>query len=238
MTGHTNTAPASGSLAPIAKQTDSYGDGLGWHIRQVNLALAESLPRSVGLVDAEALQIRLGATAHDPRLHAICKQPFAKEALPEVAGTLAASAVALVGRARKVLVPDLDNTISGGVVGGFGVEGLALGPEPAEGEAVIAFQRYALSLARRGVILAVCSKNIEDVALLAFRAHPAMVLQEEDIACFTANFQDEAINLRLIAQTRNVGMDSLVFVDDNPVERSWSKKARLKLAIATSSRDR
>lgn len=195
--------------------------GLQWHIRQVNFALAESLPASVSLVDAEAMQGRLGAHAHDPRLYALCKQPFAMEALPEVADTLAASAAALLGRARKVLVLDLDHTIWGGVVGDVGVDGLALGPETAEGEAFIAFQRYAQSLMRRGVILAVCSKNNEAVARQAFRDHPAMVLREDDIACFIANFDDKASNLRQIAQTLNVALDSLVFADDNPVERAW-----------------
>jgi FkbH-like protein len=206
---------------PLGEADGLFPGGLGWHIRQVNLALAEGLPSSVRLVDSEALQARMGVHAHDPRLYAMCKQPFAMEALPEVADTLAASAAALLGRARKVLVLDLDHTIWGGVVGDVGIEGLSLGPETAEGEAFIAFQRYALALARRGVILAVCSKNNEEVARQAFRTHPAMILREEDIACFIANFDDKATNLRTIAQTLNVGLDSLVFADDNPVERAW-----------------
>ncbi len=206
---------------PLGEADGLLPGGLGWHIRQVNFALADSLPGSVSLVDAEALQARLGQFAHDPRLYALCKQPFAMEGLPEVADTLAASAVALMGRARKVLVLDLDHTVWGGVVGDVGIEGLALGPETAEGEAFIAFQRYALALAKRGVILAVCSKNNDDVARHAFRSHPAMVLREEDIACFVANFDDKATNLRQIAKTLNVGLDALVFADDNPVERAW-----------------
>jgi FkbH-like protein len=206
---------------PLGEADGLLPGGIAWHIRQVNFALAEGLPASVGLIDAEALQARLGVRAHDPRLYALCKQPFAMEALPEVADTLAAAAVALSGKARKVLVLDLDHTIWGGVVGDVGIEGLALGPETAEGEAFIAFQRYALSLARRGVILAVCSKNHEDIARDAFRSHPAMVLREDDIACFVANFDDKATNLRQIAATLNVGLDSLVFADDNPVERAW-----------------
>jgi FkbH-like protein len=206
---------------PLGEADGLLPGGLGWHIRQVNFALAERLAGSVSLVDAEALQSRMGAHAHDPRLYALCKQPFAMEALPEVADTLAASAVALLGRARKVLVLDLDHTIWGGVVGDVGIEGIALGPETAEGEAFIAFQQYARALAQRGVILAICSKNNEDIARHAFRSHPAMVLKEQDIACFVANFDDKATNLRQIAQTLNVGLDSLVFADDNPVERAW-----------------
>ncbi len=195
--------------------------GLGRHVRELNLALADELPASVVLVDAEALQRRLGAQCHDGRMYALCKQPFGMDALVEIADTLAAAIVGAVGRARKVLVLDLDNTLWGGVVGDVGVEGLTLGPETHEGEAFVEFQRYAKQLARRGVILAVCSKNNEDVARAAFRTHPAMVLQEEDISCFVANFEDKATNIRRIATTLNVGIDSMVFVDDNPIERSW-----------------
>ena len=206
---------------PLGEADGLLPGGLGRHIRQVNLMLADMLPASVSLVDAESLQMRLGASAHDPRLYSMCKQPFAMPALPEIADTLAASATALLGMARKVLVLDLDHTVWGGVVGDVGLEGLALGPETAEGEAFVAFQRYALALAKRGVLLAVCSKNNEEVARRAFAEHPAMVLRESDIACFVANFEDKASNIRRIAETLNLGLDSLVFADDNPVERAW-----------------
>ncbi len=198
--------------------------GIGRHIRGVNIALADLLCSSVGLVDAEALQRRLGENVFDERLYAVCKQPFAMEALPEVADTLAAAACALLGRSRKVLVLDLDHTIWGGVVGDVGIEGLSLGNETAEGEAFVSVQRYAQALSQRGVILAVCSKNNEAVARAAFQDHSAMALKIEDIGCFVANFDDKATNLRLIAETLNVGLDALVFVDDNPVERAWVRQ--------------
>ena len=198
--------------------------GMGRHVRRVNLALADQIDPSVLLVDAEALQTRLGADGFDERLYALCKQPYAMAALPEVADTLAAAAAGRLARSRKVLVLDLDNTVWGGVVGDVGMEGLVLGQETAEGEAFLAVQRYAQALARRGVILAVCSKNVEAVANAAFRDHSAMVLKPEDIACFVANFDDKATNIRAIAQTLNVGLDALVFVDDNPVERAWVRQ--------------
>ncbi len=117
----------------------------------------------------------------------------------------------------------LDNTLWGGVIGDVGLDGIALGMEMAEGEAFVAFQAYVRSLAARGVILAVCSKNRHEIALEVFRMHSGMVLQEDDIACFAINFEDKATNLRRIAETLNIGLDSLVFVDDNPVERAWVK---------------
>jgi FkbH-like protein len=124
------------------------------------------------------------------------------------------------GRSYKCLVLDLDNTLWGGVVGDDGVEGIALGQGSAEGEAFVAFQSYARDLAARGVILAVCSKNDEVNALAPFERHPDMVLKRSDIACFVANWDDKATNIRRIAETLNIGLDSLVFVDDNPFERN------------------
>ena len=119
---------------------------------------------------------------------------------------------------------DLDNTLWGGVIGDDGLDGIVLGQGSATGEAHVALQRYAKRLSERGVILAVCSKNDEANALAPFQSHPEMVLKQSDIACFVANWQDKAGNLRHIAKTLNIGLDSLVFVDDNPVERALIRR--------------
>ncbi len=126
---------------------------------------------------------------------------------------------ALWGRSSKCLVLDLDNTLWGGVIGDDGLEGIVLGQGSPAGEAFVAFQHYAKQLSERGVILAVCSKNDETNALEPFEKHPEMVLRRKDIACFVANWTDKATNLRSIAERLNIGLDSLVFVDDNPAER-------------------
>jgi FkbH-like protein len=195
--------------------------GLSWHIRMTNLEIGARLSGNAALIDAEALQYRVGANHwYDSRLYFLCKQPFAMEALPEITHTLAAALTGLLGRGRKVLVLDLDNTLWGGVVGDDGLQGLDLGPETAEGEAFATFQTYIKSLSQRGIVLAVCSKNRDEVARSPFREHTGMVLKETDIACFVANFQDKAANLRHIAKQLNLGLDSFVFVDDNPVERA------------------
>ncbi len=126
---------------------------------------------------------------------------------------------ALWGRSAKCLVLDLDNTLWGGVIGDDGLDGIVLGQGSPAGEAYVAFGRYAKQLSERGVLLAVCSKNDEANALEPFEKHPEMVLRRKDIACFVANWTDKATNLRSIAQQLNIGLDSLVFVDDNPAER-------------------
>jgi len=128
------------------------------------------------------------------------------------------------GRSAKCLVLDLDNTLWGGVIGDDGLEDIVLGQGNGMGEAFVDFQRYALALSERGVILAVCSKNDEKNALEPFEKHPEMVLKRSHISCFVANWTDKAANLRHIAKTLNIGLDALVFADDNPVERALIRR--------------
>jgi FkbH-like protein len=135
------------------------------------------------------------------------------------------------GRSRKCLVLDLDNTLWGGVVGDVGIEGLVLGEGSARGEAHLALHRYALSLKQRGVVLAVCSKNDPAIADRAFREHPEMLLKRSDVAAFVANWDDKAANLRRIAEQLNLGLDSLVFVDDNPAERARVRASLPMVAV-------
>ena len=141
------------------------------------------------------------------------------------------------GLSYKCLVLDLDNTLWGGVIGDDGLQGIQLGQGSSLGEAFVAFQRYVLSLKNRGVILAVCSKNDQKNALEAFEKHPEMVLRRNDIACFMANWDDKASNLRKIASALNIGIDSLVFVDDNPFERNLIRQELPQVAVPEVSED-
>jgi FkbH-like protein len=123
------------------------------------------------------------------------------------------------GRSKKCLVLDLDNTLWGGVIGDDGVQNLILGRDHAMGEAFLDFQRYVQNLQRRGVILAVCSKNDEANAKEGF-THPDSILKLEDFSVFKANWDAKPGNIRQIAAELNIGLDSIVFVDDNPAERA------------------
>jgi FkbH-like protein len=125
---------------------------------------------------------------------------------------------AAYGKSRKCLVLDLDNTLWGGVIGDDGVKNLRLGNETPEGEAYIAFQQYCRELKNRGILLAVCSKNDLDIAKEGF-SHPDSILRVEDFAAFEANWEPKPQSLERIARSLNLGLDSLVFVDDNPAER-------------------
>jgi FkbH-like protein len=135
------------------------------------------------------------------------------------------------GLSRKCLVFDLDNTLWGGVIGDDGLGGLVLGEGSAAGEAHLALQRYAKQLKERGIILAVCSKNDPAIAEAAFNDHPEMLLKPSDISAFVANWSDKADNLKGIAARLNIGLDSLVFVDDNPVERARIRQSLPMVAV-------
>jgi FkbH-like protein len=177
--------------------------------------------QKVDLLDINTWAARDGIKEwHDPVLWHKAKQEVSPVVGPmygELVGRLLA---AELGRSYKCLVLDLDHTLWGGVIGDDGLEGIKLGQGSGLGESFVAFQRFVRDLASRGVILAVCSKNDEKTALEPFEKHPEMVLKRSDIAAFSANWNDKASNLKQIAQQLNIGLDSLVFVDDNPYERN------------------
>ena len=152
------------------------------------------------------------------------KQEIALPAAPMFGDLVARILAARQGRTAKCLVLDLDNTLWGGVVGDEGPLGVTLGEGSALGEAFLSVQAYARDLRRRGVILAVCSKNDDEIARSVFRENPDMLLKEGDISCFVANWTDKATNLREIARRLNIGVDSLVFLDDNPFERALVRR--------------
>jgi FkbH-like protein len=168
---------------------------------------------------------------HDVALWHRSKQEVTSSAVPRYGELVARVVAAQLGLSSKCLVLDLDNTIWGGVIGDDGLEGIVLGQGSALGEAFISVQSYAAELSERGVILAVCSKNDEYVALDAFERHPEMVLTRKQVASFVANWDDKATNLRRIATELNIGLDSLVFLDDNPFERSLVRQELPMVAV-------
>src|ERR1700693_6112020 len=159
------------------------------------------------------------------------KQEIAPQVAPLYGELLARVIAAQRGLSKKCLVLDLDNTLWGGVIGDDGPEGIVLGEGTGTGEAHLALQRYVKQLRERGVILAVCSKNDPATAEAVIRDHPEMLLKRSDFAAFVANWEDKATNLKLIADQLNIGMDSLVFVDDNPAERARIRQSLPMVAV-------
>ena len=197
-------------------------DSVGSIFTEINYRLAVKARESknVLLNDVDFLAASVGRTQwFDARMWNMAKTPCRLEHLPLLAQSLLDTVLAASGMFAKCVVLDLDNTLWGGVIGDDGLEGIALG-EFDEGEAFFGFQMFIRELKRRGIILAVVSKNEHSAAVLPFREHPHMVLKEEDISVFVANWDNKADNIRLVQKTLNIGFDSLVFLDDNPFERN------------------
>ncbi|MDX2505069.1 MAG: HAD-IIIC family phosphatase [Gammaproteobacteria bacterium] len=154
----------------------------------------------------------------DPKLYYLAKMEWTEQALSVIAEMLLRYVIAILGRAKKCLVLDLDNTLWGGIVGEDGVDGLIFGEGSPAGEAYYDFQRYIRVLKERGIVLAICSKNnrhdVEDV----FSNRGEMVLTLDDFSATKINWQHKHTNIQRLAGELNIGIDSMVFVDDNPVE--------------------
>lgn len=189
-------------------------------IRKLNVLLADETTSDdrVELLDLCGIASRVGCL-RDDRLWYSAKMPLSLDAISEVADITAAGIAAHLGIVKKCVVVDLDGTIWGGVIGDDGLSGIELG-ELGSGPAFTAMQQWLKELVRRGMILAVCSKNDEAVARSVFENHPDMILSLDDIACFVANWEDKATNISFIQRSLNIGMDSIVFLDDNPFERN------------------
>ena len=202
-------------------------------VEQLNAGLADACGvHGVALLDLARAAARDGRDAWFDRARWLqAKMVIAPEAAPRCADLVARILAAQRGLVRKCLVLDLDNTLWGGVIGDDGLEGIVLGEGSAVGEAYLALQRYAKTLAARGVILAVCSKNEQAVAEAAFRTHPEMILRLGDFAAFVVNWHDKAENLKAIAAQLNIGLDSLAFVDDNPAERARVRASLPMVAV-------
>lgn len=178
------------------------------------------------IMDVAGLAAQIGTGDwFNPVQWAAYKLPFDAKVAPIYAEWLGRLLGAIRGKAAKCLVLDLDNTLWGGVIGDDGLDGIVLGQGSARGEAHLAVQRTAMNLRSRGIFLAVASKNEMAIALEPFRSHPDMLLKESDISVFQANWIDKATNLETIAKTLNIGLDSLVLLDDNPAERAQVRHA-------------
>jgi FkbH-like protein len=184
------------------------------------------------LLDVAAIAETVGlAEWHSPALWNLAKLPFADPFVPLYADHVARIIGAMRGKSRRCLVLDLDNTVWGGVIGDDGLEGIKLAQGDATGEAHLSVQQLALALRERGVVLAVSSKNTDSVARQPFIEHPDMLLKESHIAVFQANWDDKASNIRAIATELALGLESLVFLDDNPVERGLIRRELPEVAV-------
>jgi len=194
-------------------------------LMQMNLRLAEQLATERRVVLLDATPWLLAGGAGNAKLWYMAKTPFATPVFQAAATDVIAALDGIQGRARKLLILDLDNTLWGGILGDEGWEQLRLGGHDPVGEAYADFQRLLKRLTRRGIVLAIASKNEESNALNAIRSHPEMILRTEDFAAWKINWNDKAANIAELVSGLNLGLDAAVFLDDSAFERTRVREA-------------
>jgi FkbH-like protein len=214
-------------------------DGLTRWIEDVNREVDVELTAQTHafLLPLRDVLARVGVEHGQSRkLHYMARMRHTDPMLRELARTSMRYVKPLKGATRKCVVVDLDGTLWGGVVGELGPEGIHLGPA-APGVEYVDFQEALLNLTRRGILLAVCSKNNVDDVMPVFRDHKHMVLREEHFAALRINWTNKAENLASIAEELNIGLDTFVFLDDNPVERELVRQMLPDVLVVDLPRD-
>jgi FkbH-like protein len=203
------------------------GQGRRKLLLKMNLALAEEMDNSgsIYLLDGQRWVESVGKSSYSPKMWYMTKTPFHADVFRHAAGEVKAAISAVLGASKKLVIVDLDNTLWGGVVGDLGWEKLTLGGHDYQGEAFVDFQRALKGLQNRGILLAIASRNEENVALEALEKHPEMVLRPADFAAWRIDWNDKAANIIELASELNLGLQSVVFIDDNPVERARVREA-------------
>jgi FkbH-like protein len=196
--------------------------GLTNTIMRLNLRLAENLEKAsnIYVLNTHKWIEQAGAHAFSPKLWYLGKIVFGNQVFKAAVRDIKAALSGLLGYARKLIILDLDDTLWGGIVGDVGWQNLVLGGHHHIGEAYVDFQQALKSMKNRGILLAIVSKNDEQVALEAIRKHPEMVLKIEEFAGWRINWQDKAQNVLDLMTELNLGPQSAVFIDDNPAERA------------------
>jgi FkbH-like protein len=194
-------------------------------IYKINMAIEEIAKKSEGvyILDYDGLTSIYGKqTWQDDKMWLLAKMPIAGKNWIHLANEYMAYLKPLKGLNKKCLVLDLDNTLWGGIIGEDGIDGIKLG-HTYPGNIYMEFQKEILKLYNRGIILAINSKNNKEDALKVFEKHPNMILKKNHIASWRVNWQDKSQNMREMAEELNIGLDSIVFMDDSPVEREKMK---------------
>ena len=219
---------------------DSYDvHGRSWFINRLNNEFSESARNISNLFinDINFLSAHFGIRHwFDPSLWHRAKYAVSMDAIPELALNITNIILAIKGLSKKCLILDLDNTCWGGVIGDDGIHGISIGQENAIAESFTVFQHYVSELRDRGITLAVSSKNDLKNAEEGF-THPDSVLNLTDFTSFKANWDGKDVNIEAIAQDINIGLDSLVFIDDNPVEREIVRSQLPSVAVPNVGND-
>jgi FkbH-like protein len=197
-----------------------------YQCRKINFLLSEYTleKNNVLIVDLAGLQNKYGIErCFNSNIYITTEMVLSTDILPNVAEIILNIINVRLGVLHKCVILDLDNTLWGGVIGDDGYENIEIGTLGI-GKVFTEFQKWLKELKHRGIILAVCSKNNESVAKEAFLKNKEMVLKLEDISVFMANWDNKADNIKTIQSILNIGFSSMIFIDDNPVERQIVKE--------------
>lgn len=198
-----------------------------YQIRKLNFELMHLAQTSANfyVCDLLSIQNKYGRDwLFDASIYVNSDMVMSLDALPVVASRTLDIISGIQGSFKKCLILDLDNTLWGGIIGDDGLSNIQLGHGLGIGKVYTEIQQWIKKLKDRGIILAVCSKNDENIAKEPFLHHPEMVLKLDDIAVFVANWETKVDNIIFIQSILNIGFDSMVFLDDNPFERSIVKE--------------
>lgn len=225
--------------SPLGIHENKQEFGFTESIEKVNADLTRLFKKDnqVFIFDYESFCSRIGKrNIINHKMYYLADIRLNLEYVPELCNDYLSLIKPLVSAVRKCIVLDLDNTIWGGIIGEEGLEGIKLGPTD-QGKAFWDFQKYLLSLFSRGIILAINSTNNYEDVLKVFREHPYMVLKEEHFAAIQVNWNDKISNIRAIAEEINIGLDSMVFIDDSKVNRDMIKRALPEVLVVDLPED-
>lgn len=212
---------------------------LPYQLRKFNYMLSNlsQKHKNLFLIDLDLLFKKHGEEfSFDPKFYINSTMALSIDILPYIVKQIVEVILVLQGRIKKCVIVDLDNTLWGGVIGDDGIENIQLG-SLGIGKAFSQLQQWLKELAKRGIILAVCSKNDEKIAKEPFLKHPDMVLKINDFAIFVANWNSKIQNVKSIQKFLNIGFDSIVFIDDNPLEREVIKKSFPQITVPDLPQD-
>lgn len=203
-----------------------------WFVNNLNLKLNKLKYNFLHILDIDILSSKIGLNNwSDQKLWFMGKIPFNLNHVPIFSEYVLRIIGSRLGKSRRCLICDLDNTLWGGVIGDDGLDKILIGNGDPVSEAHLDLQKIILDIRNRGIALAICSKNNEENALLPFKKHPEMILKEEHFAIIQANWTDKATNIRHIAKSLSLGLESMVFIDDNPVEREQVRQELPEVAV-------
>jgi FkbH-like protein len=214
--------------------------GLEYNLSFMNQCLYEKLGKEKNfyILNSSKWLINCGSIkAYDSKLWYLMKNPFSNFFFKEAILDLENLYTSIKGQNKKLLILDLDNTLWGGIVGDIGWKNLRLGGHDYLGEAFQDFQTKIKSLSKNGLLLALASKNDENIAAEAIKKHPEMILSMNDFVTHRINWDDKAKNISEMVEELNIGLQSVVFFDDNPVERDRVRKTLPEVFVPDLPKD-